>query len=259
MRTDVLELERFYGTRLGAAAAGFIAARISDAWGLCRGDLVAGHGYAEAVLDRMPLEARRLVHLAPAGRGVSAQRREGECLVEDHRWPIASESLDKLLILHGLEETAGPRRLMREAWRVLKDDGSIILAVANRSGPWSIFETSPFSAGRPYTRGQIEKLLSETMFRPTAWSRALCFPPAPAKALVRSAAAWERAGEKLWPGLAGVLLVEAQKAAFAPIAAGRAASPIRAVAGVVSGGAGAPRRGRLTPLRTPSEPQPLAA
>ncbi len=259
MRTDVLDLERFYGSRLGEAAAGFLAARVSDAWGLCRRDVIAGHGYAEAVFDQMPLEARRLIHLAPAGRGVSARRREGECLVEDHRWPLASASVDKLLILHGLEEASRPRRLMREVWRVLKDDGSVILAVANRSGPWSIFETTPYSAGRPYTRGQIERLLDETMFRPTAWSRALCFPPAPARALVRSAAAWERAGEKLWPGLAGVLLVEAQKSAFAPIATGKV-SAIRAVADAVTNVRGvAPRRGRLTPPPPPNGPTPLAA
>ena len=259
MRTDVLDLEKFYATRLGAVAAIYLARRVADAWGTCRGETVVGCGYAEPVLDRMTLEAERLLHLAPAGRGVSARRSEGECLVEEHHWPIASASVDKLLIVHGLEETSGPRRMMREAWRVLKDDGMVILAVANRTGPWSMVESTPFAAGRPYTRGQVERLLSETMFRPTAWSRALCFPPVQSHALVRSAGAWERAGEKLWPGLAGVLLVEAQKSAYAPIGLAQR-SPIQAVAEAVTGArAAAPRRVRSPRPQRPTGRQPLAA
>jgi len=254
MRTDVLDLERFYRTRLGGAAAKHVAERVSAAWGTCAGQTVLGFGYPEAVFDAMRIEARRIAVLAPSGRGVSSARAAGEALVDEHHWPIASGAVDRVLVVHGLEETAGPRRLMREIWRVLADDGSAVVVAANRTGLWSVTGGTPFAAGRPYTKEQLERLLAETMFRASAWSRALMFPPLKSAAVARSAGAWERAGETMWPGLAGALLVEAQKSAYAPIGL-KEPSAFRAVAHAVTGRAAAARRTARSPQ--PLTPTPL--
>ena len=120
--------------------------------------------------------------------------------------------------MHGLEESDDPKRLMREIWRVLTSDGRVIFVVAHRRGLWSMIDTTPFAHGRPYLKGQLERLLQRSMFRPTAWSGALYFPPAGARFLLRAANAWERAGGRLWSGLSGVLMVEAAKDMAQPIA-----------------------------------------
>ena len=60
-------------------------------------------------------------------------------------------------------------------------------------------------------RGQLSHLLDDALFEPVAWSRALYAPPwrwASGRSLEN---AWENAGEKLWSGLGGVILVEAVK------------------------------------------------
>lgn len=219
MRTDVLDLHAFYDSPLGAAARAFIASRIVEAWGEGRACRIAGFGYASPYLGGFE-RAERVLALAPAAQGVMSWP-EGEGnragLVDEHRWPLPDASIDRLLIVHGLEEAGDPRRLMREAWRVLTNDGKVIIVAAHRRGLWSIIETTPFAAGRPYLKRQLKNLLNETLFRDDAWSAALYFPPFGARFLLRAASAWEGAGSKLWPGLGGVLMVEATKLLMAPV------------------------------------------
>ncbi len=222
MRTDVLEINNFYETGLGKVAAGYISTRLSEAWGTAKGLRVAGFGYPVPYFDVFS-EAERCLSLMPEGMGVvSAARNCSACLTTDTFWPLPDASMDRILIVHGLEEAAAPRRLLREVWRVLADDGRIIIAVPNRRGPWAMIETTPFSAGRPYLRGQIERLLKSAMFTPVAYSSALFFPPAEIRFLLRASRAWEQAGQYFWSAFAGVILVEAQKQIAIPASGSRA-------------------------------------
>lgn len=218
MRTDILDLHGFYESPLGKAAQGFIGSRIVEAWGEAARCRIAGFGYATPYLTAFP-PAERVLALAPGAQGVmrwppAAKNRAG--LVDEYHWPLPDASIDRLLIVHGLEEAGEPRRLMREAWRVLTNDGKVIIVASHRRGLWSMIETTPFAAGRPYLKRQLRNLLHDTLFRDDAWSAALYFPPFGARFLLRAAGAWERAGSKVWPGLGGVLMVEATKVLMAP-------------------------------------------
>lgn len=234
MRTDILDLHDFYETALGLKARDTISARLREAWPAREALRIAGFGHAEPYLSALD-GAERLLALAPASQGVvrwPLGGRNGAALVGEAAWPLPDASVDRLLIVHGLEEAPDPARLMREAWRVLTDDGRIIVVVAHRRGVWSAVETTPFAAGRPYLKRQLERLLRGAMFRPEAWSGALYFPPLGARFLLRAGHAWERAGSTLWPALAGVLLVEATKDMLAPAGrplavAARRAAPVR--------------------------------
>jgi len=213
MRTDILDYHEFYRTPLGAAAKDSISARLVEAWGDARGMRVAGFGFANPYLAAFEQAERRLA-LAPGGQGVIRWPSRGAnaaALVGERSWPLPDASVDRLMIIHGLEESPDPRRLMREAWRVLADDGRIIIVASHRRGLWSIIETTPFAAGRPYLKGQLDRLLREAMFGGAWWNAALYFPPLKSRFLLRSARAWERAGARVWPGLSGVLMVEASK------------------------------------------------
>jgi len=220
MRTDILDLHDFYQSPLGAAARAFVAARIEEAWRDHARLRIAGFGHAEPYLPLFP-HAERTLAIAPAGQGVihwPAGGRNAAALVGEHQWPLPDASIDRMLIVHGLEESDDPARLMREIWRVLASDGRVIMVVSHRRGLWSMVDTTPFAAGRPYLRGQLERLLHQSMFRPLAWSGALYFPPLGARFLLRAARAWERAGAQMWSGLSGVLMVEAAKDMLQPVA-----------------------------------------
>jgi SAM-dependent methyltransferase len=219
MRTDIVDLYRFYASPLGGAAATHIRARLAEAWGdgaQCR---IAGFGYAAPFLEGFDKAERRLV-IAPAAQGALRWPAAGgnlACLAPEFTWPLPDASIDRLVIAHGFEETADPQRLIREAWRVLTDAGRLIIIVAHRRGLWSVIDSTPFAAGRPFLKRQLEILLQAAMFRPVAWSGALYFPPFSGGLLLKAANAWERAGGELWPAFSGALLVEAAKDMAAPV------------------------------------------
>lgn len=223
MRTDILDFHDFYRSHLGGVARGFISARLTQAWGDGSDLAIAGFGYANPYLELFAGAQRRLA-FSPSAQGVirwPARERNSvslnnASLVGEVSWPLPDACLDRLLIMHGLEESPDPQRLMREAWRVLVDDGRMIIVVAHRRGLWSMVDATPFGAGRPYLKRQLNGLIESALFRATKWSSALYFPPVNTKLLLRAARAWERAGARVWPGLGGVLMVEASKDMMAP-------------------------------------------
>jgi SAM-dependent methyltransferase len=224
MRRDVLELREFYASPLGGVARTMVARKLAEAWGAAGGLDVLGVGYPTPYLEAFRENARRSVAAMPAAQGVEAWPAQGRglvCLADDHALPFPNALFDRVLVVHALEEADDPLALMREVWRVLAPSGRVIVAAANRRGFWAGAESTPFGHGRPFTRHQLEDLVREAELHPTAWSRALFVPPLPWAA--RWAEGFEAAGARAWPGLSGLILLEAVKQTFAMKPKGRRA------------------------------------
>lgn len=219
MRVDVLALQQFYASPMGQAAQAMAGRRILDAWGDCHGQDVLGFGYTTPYLAPWLHSARRTISLMPATQGVERWPNGTpnlSCIGDEDRLPFAEASFDRILCVHTLEETDNARALLRELWRVLAPEGRLMVCVANRSGLWARVESTPFGQGRPFSRGQLSGLLADAMFQPVAWSRALYAPPLSWKMATGGAAeTWEGVGEKAWPALGGLLLVDAVKRLYA--------------------------------------------
>ena len=215
MRRDVLELREFYAQPLGRAVRDLLSRKVGEVWGDAAGLDVLGLGYATPFLDRFAA-ARRVVAAMPAAQGVEtwpAGAKNRACLVEDASLPFTNALFDRILIVHGLEESETSGAMLREAGRVLAPSGRIIVVAAARGGLWSHAERTPFGHGRPFTRGQLETLVREAELEPVAWSQALYVPPW--TPLARWADGFEQTGSRLWPGFAGLVLMEAVKRTFA--------------------------------------------
>lgn len=216
MRRDVLNLREFYASPLGKAARTMIAAKTTEVWGDANGLDVLGLGYATPYLEPLRATARRAVACMPAAQGVEvwpAQGGTASCLSHEKSLPFRNALFDRILLVHALEESDDPLSSLREVWRVLAPAGRVIVVTANRRGPWSNAETTPFGHGRPYTRRQLEALVREAELEPVAWSRALYAPPWAWTA--RWAEGLEQIGSIVWPMLSGVILLEAVKQTFA--------------------------------------------
>jgi SAM-dependent methyltransferase len=189
-----------------------------------------GLGYATPFLDSFRAKARRTVAAMPAAQGVEvwpnplgAAGTEDEgldrlvrglsCLTDELALPHPNALFDRVLMVHALEESDDPLGVMREVGRVMAPSGRVIIVAANRRGAWANSEATPFGHGRPFTRAQLEALVREAGLEPTAWSRALYLPPL--AWLGPWAEAFEQAGARLWPGLSGLILLEAVKQTFA--------------------------------------------
>ena len=222
MRRDVLELRDFYATPLGEAARLMIARKLVEAWGPANGLDLLGLGYATPYLEPFRKAARRSVAAMPEAQGVEVWP-QGErvlaCLSSEYALPFPNALFDRVVVVHALEEADDPLAVMREVWRVLAPSGRVIVVAANRRGFWAGAESTPLGHGRPFTRLQLEDLMSEAQLHPLAWSRALFVPPL--AWMAGWAEAFERVGARLWPGLSGLILLEAVKQTFAAKPKGR--------------------------------------
>jgi SAM-dependent methyltransferase len=230
MTTEVHGLAGFYASRGGETAAWLVAARLRALWPALPGQAVLGLGWAAPYLHLWRAEAYRCIaavpgHLADAGAlaGPGAGT-AATLLAEEETLPFPDASFDRVLLVHGLEAAENARRLLREVWRVLRDDGRVLLVVPNRVGMWAHLDRTPFGHGQPYSRGQIERLLARHLFRAERREAALFMPPYGLRFWGAAAAPVERLGRLVMPRLAGVFIVEAQKDLFAGAPAGAVAA-----------------------------------
>src|SRR5690606_5145411 len=185
-------------------------------WGDAKGLDVLALGYATPFVTPLQGAARRVVAAMPAQQGVElwpGGARNLAALAAEDALPFANALFDRILAVHAIEESPDPVALLREVWRVLAPSGRVVVAVASRNGPWANTEKTPFGHGRPYSRSQLAELLREAELEPSGWTRALYVPPA--GWMARWAEGFETVGPRLWPGFAGLVLMEAVKQTYA--------------------------------------------
>jgi SAM-dependent methyltransferase len=225
MYLDIHELRAFYNSQLGGIVRRMLGGRIRARWRNVRGCTVVGLGFAAPYLGSFRGESERLGALMLANQGAMVWPAGGPCqsvMVEEATLPLADASVDRLLCVHCLEVSEHARALIREMWRVLSPDGRLLLIVPNRRGVWARLDTTPFGDGQPYSRNQLELLLTDSLFTPLDLGSALHLPPVHRPWLLRWATAFERLGGRLWPVFGGVLIVEARKEIMGSLPGGRA-------------------------------------
>ncbi|MCU0906476.1 MAG: class I SAM-dependent methyltransferase [Rhodobacteraceae bacterium] len=216
MHLDVLDLRNFYyRSPLGRAAQKAVRDQVTGFWPEARDRTVVGFGFAVPLLRPYLADARRVIGLMPAQQGVMpwpAGMPNVSVLCEEVLWPIATGSVDRLVMLHGLETSEQPSALLDEAARVLGDGGRALFIVPNRAGLWARRDATPYGFGRPYTPGQLDAQLRRHGFVPEAHRAALFQPPSSQRFWLRTGPFWERLGQRLPARFAGgVLMVEASK------------------------------------------------
>ena len=218
MAADVHMAADFYATARGAVTARLLRARLAEMWPGLRGQSILGLGYAHPYLRLWREDAARCIAVTPAQMG-AARWPVGasglSCTAEEDALPFPDLSFDRILLVHGLEGAENARRLLRELWRILKDDGRLLIVAPNRTGLWAYLESTPFGHGQPYSFGQVGRLLATTMFRTERREAALYVPPSPRRMVLRAAPLLERSGRRAVPGLAGVIIMEAVKDVYA--------------------------------------------
>ena len=221
MRPDVFELHDFYGSRQGQLVRRLINREIRSHWPDLAGRHVLGLGHATPFMGPLATEAERAAVIMPRAQGVMRwpkKRPNLTALGQENDLPIADRSIDRVLIVHALEATERAGRLLREVWRILADDGEIIVIVPNRRGLWCLSERTPFGQGRPYSSTQLKQLLRSHLFAPQKTGFALFVPPFRSNLLLKTAVAWERIGLRLAQQFAGALVMRAQKQIYAATA-----------------------------------------
>jgi SAM-dependent methyltransferase len=157
--------------------------------------------------------------LAPLASGPGAIRCDYDAL------PIASASVEAVLLPHTLEHAPHPHALLREAERVLMGEGHLLVCGFNPLGPWGVRHLVsrsrfPPPATRMLSEGRLRDWLGLLGFEVTE-SRRYLFAPPWTHRISASGRAWlESHGARFASPLAGAYLVKARKRV-------RALTPIR--------------------------------
>jgi len=144
----------------------------------------------------------------------------GAALIADPlQLPLAGQSLDLLALPHALELTDDPRHVLREAERVLRPEGQLVISGFNPVSAWGLRHrfTRRRKASAPWDAARFIGLL-----RLKDWLQLLGFElnggrfgcyvlPFRSKKWLERFAFLEFAGERWWPVLGGAYVVRAVK------------------------------------------------
>jgi SAM-dependent methyltransferase len=131
--------------------------------------------------------------------------------------PLASQSVDLLVLPHALEFHVEPHGVLREAERVLIAEGQVVISGFNTASLWRLRQVfSGRRAGAPWDARYLGLL------RLRDWLRVLGFelnggmfgcyaPPFRNEVWLRRFAFMEKAGARWWPILGGMYVVRAVK------------------------------------------------
>ncbi|WP_206378167.1 class I SAM-dependent methyltransferase [Sneathiella limimaris] len=218
IRPDVIDLRKFYHTRLGITARKALVRKIRTLWPDISNFRLLGLGYATPYLFPFRNETERTIAMMPAQQGVIHWPHGGPSLVglsEEGLLPLPDNSIDRIILVHGLENTRAPDDILQEVWRVLTSTGKVLIIVPARGGLWARMEKTPFGHGYPYSDKQLRKVLRANMFTYGDVQGALYFPPSGSGLNLRLASFLENMGEKWWSRFSGVRIIEAEKQVFA--------------------------------------------
>lgn len=219
MYPDVADLREFYTSARGRLTQRLLRQHIRRLWPSLQGLTLLGLGFATPLLRPFIAETQTTLALMPAQQGVlywpsAAPNRTALC--DEAALPLPDSSIDRLIILHMIENSDQLPILFSEAWRVLKSSGKVLLIVPSRSGLWARSDATPFGHGRSYSIHQIRKLLRAHLFIPERSEHALFAPPSAHPFWLKSAPYLEKLGARWLPALGGVHLIEASKQLYAP-------------------------------------------
>jgi SAM-dependent methyltransferase len=131
--------------------------------------------------------------------------------------PLESQSVDLLALPHVLEFHHNPHEVLREAERVLRPEGQVVISGFNTGSLWRLRQLLPFMAHATPWDAHFIGLL-----RLRDWLRVLGFelnggqfgcyaPPFASKKWLERFAFMDPAGARWWPVLGGVYVVRAVK------------------------------------------------
>ena len=209
---DIAEIQQFYNRPLGAWVVRRLSPIIADIWPMCEKFTMAAAGYP------LPFLTTPIPVIMAATQGALPWPSDApNCVAvsEDGLLPFATGSLQRLLLVHALENTAYAPYFLQECWRVLAPEGQLLLVVPSRVGTWARSDKTPFGHGQPYSAKQLRQALQAVQFVPQRLTRALYAPPLIAKYAPWLALGLERVGAHLAPKLGGVLICVAAKQLYA--------------------------------------------
>ena len=137
-------------------------------------------------------------------------------IADAHELPFAAESLDLLLLPHVLEFSAEPHQILREAERVLRPEGQLIVTGFNPVSLWGVRKLFTRAQGVPWNTEFVSVLRMKDWLKLLNFEmrggRFGCYKPAfESEHWLRRFDFLDSAGQHWWPVAGAVYVMQAKK------------------------------------------------
>ena len=143
----------------------------------------------------------------------------GQFYAQSEQLPFKSDSVDVMLLQHVVEFSRQPHQLLREADRVLNEDGTLVVLCFNPFSVWGLrrlfsWQDSLPWRGQFFSRQRLKDWLSLLDFDVVEARSIIYCPPWQNERWIKRGGFLERWGRRLWPYLGGVTAIVAKKRTF---------------------------------------------
>ena len=169
--------------------------------------------FGDSLLDSSRIGHRMLVQLEDEGELLL----ETDMLCASDYLPIASDSMDVVVLPHGLEYSPNPHKLLREIERVLIGEGHLVITGFN---PWSLcgiwrmllaWRDEPPWSGHFFSYARIKDWFSLLDFELVRIERFFYRPPLMNMTLFGKLSFLEKLGKYCWSVFGGVYIIVVRK------------------------------------------------
>lgn len=217
---DIISLRQFYDRQFGEEVRALLQKTVLQLWPQASGEVMLCIGYGAPYIQPYLDQAKPLLLCMPGAQGAAywpPSRANIVFLSNEYELPLPENSVNRVLLIHSVENSEHLPWMMQEIWRVLTPEGRVLAIVPNRLNLWSRSARSPFGYGRPFSMAQLRDLMSEHQFSCRRAQSALFIPPVYSRLLWKIAARLEKIGQWFGLHIGGLLLVEAEKQVYAAI------------------------------------------
>lgn len=174
MNKQEQSLGSFYASKCGRSIQKQLSHFIRMYWPEVEGHRLLTAGYATPFCAELEKhEPQVIIEIDPTGRS----EQENVLNISESSFPFPNESFQHVLVVNSLEYIIRPKSFLREIWRILSPNGSLVCIVPNRHSLWGVQKKMPPMQGNLYTAKELTTLLAENMFLPKRQDSAGFLPP----------------------------------------------------------------------------------
>ena len=167
------KLVDYYRSELGQGVKSIICKELLSIMDLTDGDSIMGLGFATSFLEDIiahcstPLgRILNLIDMDVAGfESYNVSDNYFSFFSDPEVVPLPDCSVDKVIIIHGISQKNLLPNVVRSSWRVLKDDGQLIVVFVNKNSPLHVLSSRMLPEDVAFGAGEVKSILNELMFR----------------------------------------------------------------------------------------------
>lgn len=169
MQQNVEKLHEFYSSQTGKTFAKTIQTSIQKTWQINEHEKTAALGFCSPFSENF--------------KKCENHVDDSVAKMQETELAFRNAELNKILVIHSLENSHYPQLALQEVYRVLEPDGQLLLVVPNKKNSW---KNSPIAGENQYSPRDIQMMLLASKFNIKSVRQAVFYSPKMSKGVAEA-------------------------------------------------------------------------